>query len=358
MDWGLGHATRCVPIIELLQQAGANVIIGADRRPLEFLKLRFPKCQWIKLPGYQPEYQKRGPVTLKVATEIPKILKASKPAHDLLESLIPKLHIHALISDNRYELWSKQVPTIFITHQLSILTRGIFVTSRPVLKKIIFSYIKKHNELWIPDFAGENNLSGKLSHIGSMPLKDTYFIGTLSRFESLENRLLSKPKIDVLCLLSGPEPQRTILEELLIKQLLSTDYKTVILSGKPGETNIRKIKNIEIRSHASDAEMAKLIQSAKTVVSRSGYSTLMDIVSLGSKAVFIPTPGQPEQEYLSKRLMKKHLYFSTTQKNFQIKEAIIKANTFSGLKITNDYKILKTRIKTLSGDKPNNSTRF
>ncbi len=349
MDWGLGHATRVVPIIRLLQQAGAEPVLGADNKPLQFLRRQFPNCEWIKIPGFEPEYQKKGSLPIKIAIDFPQMLKTSAKAHVLLEKIVKEKKIDAVISDNRYELWSEKVPTIFMTHQLNILLQGILSSGRPVVRKMINSFIIKHNELWIPDFETEPNLSGKLSHIRKMPLKNSFFIGPLSRFEGVktETNKQNGEYLDVLCLLSGPEPQRTIFEKLLQNQLTNVELKAMILSGKPGETGINVLGNLEIRSHAGDEDMLTLIQSAKTIICRSGYSSLMDLVSLGKKAVFVPTPGQPEQEYLAKKLKKQGLYYSCSQKEFSLKKVLEESQKYSGLHITNNYKILRERINIL-----------
>ncbi len=349
MDWGLGHATRITPIIRLLQQAGAEPVLGADNKPLQFLRRQFPNCEWIRIPGFEPEYQKKGSLPIRVATDFPQMLKAAAKAHVLLEKIVDEQNIDAVISDNRYELWSEKVPTIFMTHQLNILLQGILSSGRPVIKKMISSFIIRHNELWIPDFESEPNLSGKLSHVRKMPLKNSFFIGPLSRFEGekAETNKQNMNDLDVLCLLSGPEPQRTIFEDLLLTQLTNSELKAVILSGNPGETERKVQGNVKLSSHAGDEEMLSLIQSAKTVICRSGYSSIMDLASLGKKAIFIPTPGQPEQEYLAKKLKKQGLYYSCSQKEFSLKKTLEESQKYSGLHLTNTYKILRERIDAL-----------
>ncbi len=347
MDWGLGHATRIVPIIELLQKMGAEPVLGADNKPLAFLRQRFPDLDWIRIPGFEPEYQKKGSLSVKMAASIPKMMKEAARAHELLEKLIANRHIDAVISDNRYELWSERVPTVFMTHQLNILLTGIFSSGRPVVRKMINNFIIKHDELWIPDFKGEPNLSGKLSHVLKMPLEDNFFIGPLSRFEGKISKETTKKDIDVLCLLSGPEPQRTIFENILIKQLMYSGLKTIILSGKPDAAEKKAQHLVEVRSHAEDKEMLSLLQSAKTVICRSGYSSIMDLVTLGKKAIFVPTPGQPEQEYLAKKFKSEGIYYSCNQKEFSLEKALKASEKYNGWHLTNDYGLLKKRIKAL-----------
>jgi uncharacterized protein (TIGR00661 family) len=349
MDWGLGHATRLVPVIRLLLQAGAQPVLGADNKPLAFLRQQFPQLEWVRFPGFQPVYHKKGSLTLKMASAIPAMLKAAEKSHVLLEELIEKYRIDAVIADNRYELWSEKVPTVFMTHQLNIMLPGILATGRPFVRKMINRFIVKHNELWIPDFENEPALSGKLSHIRKMPLQKTFFIGPLSRFEEAGKAKADncESSLDILCLLSGPEPQRTVFENLLIRQLEKSPKKAILLSGNPEGKEKQVRGNLEIRSHAGDEEMLQLIQSAKIIICRSGYSSLMDLVSLGKKAIFVPTPGQPEQEYLAQKLKKQGLYYACSQKEFTLQKALEASVKYTGLHLSNDYHILKERIKIL-----------
>ena len=346
LDWGLGHATRMVPVIEMLENKGANVIIAADNRPLEFLKQRFPGMEFVKFPGYEASYPEKGSMALSMLMSVPEMLKQAKRSNALLQKLIVEKNIDAIISDNRYEMYSAKVPSVFITHQLNIQTSGWQKLADPIIKKTVNSYIRKYDELWIPDFGGEPNLSGKLSHIHKLPLENTHFIGTLSRFSNLKFKP-STEQIDLLILISGPEPQRSLLEEVLTKQALQTDLKTVILQGKPEDSKVKEMKNIRIIPHLPDVEFASLIQSAKMVVSRPGYSTLMDLSVFGKKAIFIPTPGQTEQEYLAQGLMQQGVAFSEKQSDFNLKTALQQVEKFSGLTQMKGDGTLEKRIDRL-----------
>lgn len=347
MDWGLGHATRVVPVIDLLLEMGAQVIIGADNKPLDFLRLRFPECDWVKVPGFQPAYQKKGSLVLKITADIPQMIIESKKAHDMLEGIIEEKKVDAVISDNRYELYSDKVPTVFMTHQLRLLTQGIFAATRTALQNLLYGFIEKHDEVWVPDFEGEPNLSGELSHVKKLPGIRLFYVGPLSRFQQVKEQVPSGKKYDVICIMSGPEPQRTILEEIFIEQALDAKLKTLILSGKPGENSLVIKENVEIRSHVPDDEMVSLVLSAGLVISRSGYTTVMDLATLGKNAVYIPTPGQPEQEYLAKRLKEEGLYYTVSQKEFDMKEAVRQAGYYSGARMFNDFSILKERLLKL-----------
>ena len=349
LDWGLGHATRMVPVIRLLKAAGAEVVLGADGYPLSFLRQEFPDTEWFRFPGFRPEYSAKGSQALKMAFSIPTMLSEAKKAHAFLEKTIREKKIDAVISDNRYELWSEKIPTVFVTHQLNILLPHVLALGRPLVRKLMYDFIKKHNELWIPDFAGTPNLSGALSHVKKMPLPESYFIGPLSRFEEPGQKTGANPekKRDLLCLLSGPEPQRTLFEQLLIRQIQDKNTKACILTGKPGAKDFQQQENLEIRSHASDKEILQLMRSSDWVICRSGYSSLMDLAATETRAILVPTPGQPEQIYLARTLKEKGIYYSCSQHHFQLDKAIQQAQNYAPLLLKNDYAVLKTRINHL-----------
>ncbi len=346
MDWGLGHATRVVPVIEALKKRQVNLIIGADNRPLEFLKQRYPDLEVIKFPGYVPRYPVKRAMTLKMISEMPEMIKQADKAHLMLENLIDEKRIDLVISDNRYELWSKKVKTVFITHQLNIQTPKYGKMAKPALRQMIYSYIKKHNELWIPDFEGQPNLSDELSHIEKYPVENYHFIGPLSRFQYVTPRPANN-KPDLLIMLSGPEPQRTILEVKLKDQAFRLGLPTVILQGRTEEDHHIQMGNIKIFSHLPDDEFAGYLKAAKTVICRPGYSSLMDLVWFGKKAVFIPTPGQTEQEFLAETLKQKRLYYYQNQKEFNLQQALAKSEDFPGLTMQNNINVLEKRLNVL-----------
>jgi len=235
------------------------------------------------------------------------MLRFADKAHNNLEKLIKEKNIDIVISDNRYELWTNNAKTVFITHQLNVQTPKYGRVANSAIRQLIYSFIKKYDELWIPDNEGENNLSGKLSHVKKFPHDNYHFLGPLSRFQFVQPEKIDK-KIDILIILSGPEPQRTILEVKLKDQAFQTGLKTVILQGRPDDENYETFGNVEVFSHLSDEKFAGYLLAADIVISRPGYSTLMDLAWFGKKAIFIPTPGQTEQKYLAKYLKEKGYY--------------------------------------------------
>lgn len=322
LDWGLGHASRCVPIAKALEKEGYEVVFAASGRPLELLIQEFPKNDFIKLEGYNISYPKNGQMALSMLSQLFKIWKGIRQEHKQLQQIIDDYNIDGVISDNRYGLHSKKVPCVFVTHQLQIQS-PIFSES---LQKINFKYIQKFNECWVPD-SETHQLSGQLSKANNSPFKCQY-IGALSRFESLEKT----EELDVLAIISGPEPQRSMFEELLKKQLIASKRKAVLVLGKTEENKEEEIGNLKVVSHLNAKSLNQQMVNANVVISRSGYSTVMDIAKLHKKAIFVPTPGQTEQLYLAKYFYDKNRAFAMHQKELDIQHALQKVEHVTPLK--------------------------
>jgi uncharacterized protein (TIGR00661 family) len=341
LDWGLGHATRCVPVIKGFIDSGANVIIAADNRPLSFLKKEFPLLQFIKFPGYDIRYPEKGSMILKMLFSFPRILSRIKRERKYLQKIIDEHKIDVVVSDNRYGLQNKKVKCIFITHQLTVKCPAWLKIFEHIIFLINKYFIKKFDECWIPD-SGE--LSAKYDRF-----KNIHFIGIMSRFQNDQIHSSEILKYDVLCILSGPEPQRTVFEKIILEQLKEIkDLKTLIVRGITENESTSEIsENIQMVSHLGTHKLAKAIVEAKVVVCRPGYSSIMDIVTLGGKVIFVPTPGQTEQEYLGKYYEERKLFYSASQKKFDLLTSIERSISYSGLKIESNQEILKERIQLL-----------
>jgi len=331
LDWGLGHATRCIPIIRYLIEKKVEVIIGASGVSMTLLKEQFPGLEFITLPGYNVRYSSVLPIGLKVLMQFPRLISAVRKEHKILEQVINDKKIDAVISDNRYGVWSDKIPSVIITHQLNIMAPF----GKNLLNNMALEHIKKFNECWIPDYEGEENLSGNLSHPLPKEINAKY-IGILSRFEPIKNTIY-KTEYQLLVILSGPEPQRSKLEKIILQQLQDLPLvKTLIIEGLPGEDSKKSgLQNVEIIPHLNDTEFCDKIYKSDIILSRSGYSTIMDLYALGwKKVIFIPTPGQTEQEYLGELFKKKKRAVVLLQKGFLLKDALKKTDN---LAFTDDY---------------------
>ena len=355
LDWGLGHATRCIPIIQYLIEQGLEVIIAADKRPLALLKKEFPTLSFVIMPGYEIKYPAKGSMNVKMFFSIPKIFLGIYCEHVLLKKIIEEKQIDLVISDNRYGLWTKKAPCIFISHQIMIkMPRGFSFGFETLLYKIIRYFIKKYDECWIPDEEGIENLSGDLSHRYPL-LANTFFIGALSRFnisnatEQYNNETKEiKYEYDLMVTLSGPEPQRSIFEEKVLCQLKEFALKTLIVRGTPeNKEDIKINENIEIVSHMKAKEMQEAMWSSKVILARSGYSTIMDLACLGKRAILVPTPGQTEQEYLANYHHKKKAIFAIEQEEFDLNKAFIEAEKYPGFEKISGSNGFKMRLENL-----------
>lgn len=291
----MGHATRCIPIINALLKANYEPVLASDGDALLLLQKEFPLLKSVELPSYNVSYPKNGKhIKFKLLLQLPHIISAIKKEQKTVAQLIDKENIAGIISDNRFGVYSKTVPSVYVTHQLNVLSgKTTFITS-----KIHQKFIHKFDECWVPDTEGISNFSGYLSHLKKTNFNLKY-LGILSRFQLKELEI----KYDLLLLLSGPEPQRTLLENKLLNEL--QDYKGKILMVRGVLKNASEIKapnNFNIVNYLLANELEEAINKSNLVIARSGYSTIMDLAALGKKAFFIPTPGQFEQEYLAKRL--------------------------------------------------------
>lgn len=326
MDWGLGHASRMVPIIKRLDAGGHRVVVAADGAGLKFLQNYFPHLKFIRFPGFKPQYSRSNTQVFQMLRSVPKALKSFKKDHRFVEKIIINQKIDGLISDNRFGAYTNQVPSVFITHQLHIRIPAFWLFLKPLVDAINTHYIKRFDQLWIPDSLHEPRLSGKLSFPALQNL-NTYYIGVQSRF-SLSDQNLEKD-IDILFLLSGPEPQRSLLEEKIIAQSAKIPASFCLLRGVPGMNSAayHLSKNLLAYDHADDQTFSTLIQRAKTIVARAGYSSIMDLIALGRTAWLVPTPGQTEQEYLAAYLNKKQWFKTINQQQFDLTK-ILNSNTF------------------------------
>ncbi len=329
LDWGLGHATRCIPIIKELIKQQAQVILAVNKVQKALLLQEFPDLECLDIPAY-PISLKRG-FLLKWALlfRVPFILRHIKLENNWLNDLKKARVIHAVISDNRYGLYHKDMPCIFITHQLS-LQSGVAHSAnwtRPssawrqlpakkidgILLKIHYHFIRKFNACWIPDTERDPSVAGKLSHPPiPIPIAHNY-IGLLSRFHSLRKPV--QPN-SLLVLISGPEPQRSDFEKILFAQLKVVKMNICVIRGLPDayDMPIANEGDIRIINHLPAQQLEQLIAESEYIISRSGYSTIMDLLIMQKTALLIPTPGQTEQEYLGARLHELKWMYSVEEK--------------------------------------------
>lgn len=337
LNWGLGHATRCVPVIRELQRQGAEVVLASDGRALKLLNKEFPGLPSVEMPAYNISYGS-GNMVSNIARQLPKILGAIYREHIFTQKIIRRFELDGIISDNRYGCFTKKIPCVFLTHQVNILTPW------PALSGVVnffnHRFIQKFDACWVPDVAGAPNLSGKLSH-GSFRKKIRY-VGALSRMKYFE----TEKKYDAIAVLSGPEPQRTLLEKSIVRQAALLPQQFLIVQGKTERQERFFIeKNVEVVSFLASAELNEAILASTVFIGRSGYSTIMDLAKLGKPALLIPTPGQTEQEYLAGKFRREGVFAVQQQEALDLAKAMDDGHHVPGLAGTFfDEKILRESI--------------
>lgn len=295
LNWGIGHATRCVPLIEQLKSEGNRVFLASNGRAKAFLQNRFPELPFLPdPPDYNIEYPERGSWTFSIIRQVPKILKRIRQEHQWLKEMIEQYEITHVVSDNRYGLYAPNVHSVIITHQTAPIVPN---WSKKFVWSNIRKWLERFDECHICDEEPiEHSIGRSLSHL-NLPSNAKY-IGVLSRFDSIH--VEANLTYHTVAVVSGPEPTRTQFEMELIERLRKMDAPTLMIQGKTEVTERKQMGNLTVVSHLEDKEFAAILKGAQLVISRSGYSSLMDYRSLGIKNVeLIPTPGQTEQVYLA-----------------------------------------------------------
>jgi spore coat polysaccharide biosynthesis predicted glycosyltransferase SpsG len=322
LEWGLGHAARMIPMAVKLREMNNNVIIASGEEHLSLLRTELPGLSYICFPGFKPVYSKFLPQYLSLLFKVPLLLYHIVAEHHKLKKIIAENNIDIIISDNRFGLWNKNITSVYITHMPLIPFPAKLKILEPVGVLLHRKIIKKYSLCFIPDLRGDLNLSGRLSHGIKLP-DNVRYIGILSRFNDIGhivNDYHIKSKHNTV-ILSGPEPQKEILKQKLVALLKQDKIPTIIFEGKPSHGGeIAGIANITFYRHLPALQMKEIIQESECIITRSGYTTIMELVSMNRSALIIPTPGQTEQEYLAEYLSEKG-WFNTVSQS-EIKEGI------------------------------------
>ena len=344
LDWGLGHATRCIPVIRELLDQQADVVLAGEGPAQNLLKAEFPQLEFVPLRGYDVRYSgHRWSLPFIIASQIPKILSAIQYENERLKEIVKEQAIDGIISDNRYGMYDQELPSVIITHQLLIRT-GLGRTADEYLQSFHYQQLAPFSACWVPDVEEGTGLAGELSHPRKLPSIPVAYTGPLSRMKKIE----AEKSQHLLILLSGPEPQRTILEEKILEQLAEYKDPVILLRGLPGGADIPATHaHVTVYNHMNAEDLHNAMAGASFVIGRCGYSTVMDLSFMGKKSILIPTPGQTEQEYLSDHLMKQNFAFCIDQEKFRLKAVLDLANDFKYNMV--DYSG-QSRLKEVVGD--------
>lgn len=321
LNWGMGHASRLIPVIDHYHHKGYEMILGGSGNSGALLQTTYPEFPFYTLPSFEISYSKNGFLLgFSVIKQLPSFILTSFKEHRALNRLVSDLKIDVVISDNRYGLFSRKAYCIFITHQISPILPAFFRWAEFPIYLFFKWVIGNFNECWIPDFSHpEINLTGRLSHRFRLPL-NAKFVGILSRFNVPENEPAKKHFYDIVAVISGPPPHSEILANLILKQSLTSSKKILIISGFLSIPVPDTHSNVTIVKHLEVHEFRDALIHAKIVVCRAGYSGIMDLIALKRAAYIIPTPGQTEQQYLGKYLGQKSLFRLMDQNQLELNQ--------------------------------------
>lgn len=331
LNWGFGHLTRCFPIIRSLIELKKQLLIVCTPAQQEVLARSFDGLIFFNAADDTPRYGKTKATTLlRLSLQAPFQLMKVKRDNKLLERLSQEYDIELIISDNKYGFYHSRIPSVILTHQLNIQT-GLGKWADAVANRINRKLLSRFREVWVVDGVGKNSLAGSLSAASDNIDARVKWIGTLNRLQIRAQKGSEK----LLIILSGPEPQRTILEELIVHQLPVNHRHITLIRGTKknfSQQALQKLTSLQFTNWidlAGLAEIEQLLSQTEWVLGRAGYTSLMEWVTGGWKSIVIPTPGQAEQEYLGYYLMQRGWVFSVEQNNFDLQDSIKKAAAFS-----------------------------
>lgn len=325
LNWGLGHATRCIPLIKILKNSNCRIIICGNGDSLKLLKQEFSELEFIELKSYKIFYSKSSwHFLLRLFVQVPKFLFSMYIDYLAAKKICTKYKPDIIFSDNRYGFYNKNTVNIIISHQIKPIVPNCIKYLKNIVNFIIHKCLQKFDEVWIPDFEDSNNLSGKLSHHINTKLNIKY-CGPLSRFD---NKLANEANGLPLAIVSGPEPQRTILQNLLFRFFEHYKIKAIIIGGVPSKNENYKNSYVTFYSHLKSKDLCNLIIEAPYIISRSGYSSIMDYFILNKKAILIPTANQSEQIYLANYHSVKKTFLSAEENLKSIKAAVSQIDNF------------------------------
>lgn len=337
IDWGLGHATRCISLIRAFDSLNYKIFIASEGKHQTILKEAIPNATFLSLRGYRIRYTKtRSLLIPAILLQLPKIIYAIVNEYFWLKRNSKKYDFDLIVSDNRFGFFHHKITSVFITHQLELQTP--FAWSTRLVQIITYRFINNYAACWVADMQPPNNLSGILANPSKVPSTPLWYMNCLSRLlleSQNENNSINlnstnkDNKIKFLGIVSGPEPQRTLLENILWQQGNELNIPFVIAAGLPNDKLYNKItSNGYLYHHLNGSALKEQILNAEYIICRGGYTTLMELIPFQKKLIFIPTPGQTEQEYLGHYWQEKKWAISFSQSAFNLKTALQLAASF------------------------------
>ncbi|MEK7394070.1 MAG: hypothetical protein AAB214_16030 [Fibrobacterota bacterium] len=312
LDWGLGHVARTTPLVRSLLAADAKVTLASNGRSAAWWRSEFPQLETRELPDYGVSYRNGWKLVPGLLGSLPRIAKAIRQESALVRNWQAADGFDMILSDNRYGCRVQGTKSVLLTHQLRLAAPSGMGWCEPGGEFAMSRMVRNFDEVWVPDAADGNSLSGKLghpAHPGSFPA--LRHIGPLSRFVDSPTAAWTEAW-DTVALVSGPEPARTTFQNRLEQILSCRPGRHLLVRGRPDLPaplgNFAE-SGLVVVPHLATPDLARALVGAQEIICRGGYSTVMDLAALGildERCLFVPTPGQTEQEYLARNLALTH----------------------------------------------------
>ncbi|MGH8145480.1 MAG: glycosyltransferase [Rhodanobacteraceae bacterium] len=330
--WGLGHATRSLGLIRALIERGDHVIVMMQPGPgMRLLQSELgDACEYFPFRDTPAPFSRYPAIFyLRMTAAMPWVLAGYRREHRAAEKLVAERHIDCVISDSRFGVWSQAVPSYVIFHSVHQVVPFFSSFTQRFTEWGQRDLLKGFTKVLIPDVAENGGLSGWLGHDPDFDWGDgrLVYIGPLSSVPRMD----VEQDVDVFFSVSGIEPQRGLLEKLALASLPELSGRIVVTLGRPSDDSVREIAGATVYGYLDRQRQAEMLNRAKLVVTRSGYTTLMELAGLGRKALFVATPGQSEQEYLAKFHRDRGYVWSVEQKHLDIPRDIERARAAAGI---------------------------
>jgi uncharacterized protein (TIGR00661 family) len=298
LNWGMGHVSRSISIVQQLLNQNNKLFIACSENQRVIFNSYFPEINYINHCDYPFQFKGNGNFEKDLLLSSYKLYKRLKKEKIEVAEMVFTHTIDLVISDHRYGFITEKCPSIFITHQLNLPIKWYSKWVDYIHKNLL----KKFNHIWILD-TPTSKFAGKLSV--NHHFKNAYYIGIHSRFSLYPKEEI---KTETVVIVSGPEPYAQQFFEEQIKSATSKNEKTIIITPRNYRNPLPYNNNIEIKQSINWKEIDSIILKAKKIISRAGYSTIMDIQIVGCNSELTPTPKQSEQAYLEIINKKIHNY--------------------------------------------------
>lgn len=329
-SWGLGHATRDLILIQALMDAGHSVTVLSTDRALKLLRGELAdQCDYIDLPDIPKALgHTSASFYLKMTMALPLVFRTFRREHRFVDELCRAGKCDRIVSDSRYGVWSRDVPSYHLMHTLHQISPFRVRLVEHVIESIQRGLLSGAKKVLIPD-QEENGLAGELCHdLVAFRRDQIEYLGILSSVL----RMPVEQDIDYFITVSGVEPQRSILEKKVLRQARELDGRVVITLGRPDlPFSVSDDGRLAIYSFLGRRRQAEMLNRARTVVSRSGYTTLMELAELGKRALMVPAVGQSEQEYLAGLHERRGTMHSVPQSRLNLARDLRDAERYPGL---------------------------